>query len=302
MKTVPGAGVAAAALLAATVAATAAGLARLSFLAAVYADASDAGFRVPEGIACGAKGLVVVGDTGNDRLVAFKYADRVVGPASAIRVPQLTAPARVQIDPKGDLYALDSKQRRIVRLDAAGQFKGAVAFDGAPPPATIVPKSFALDASGTMFVLDEFSGRVLVLGADGKFRRALALPADAGFITDLTADFEGNLLVLDSVKRRLYAAGREATAFTRLGGDLSSSVATMPTAIAASKGLIFVVEGLGGTIDVFGRDGRYVTRMLTQGRSEGALDHPAQICVNEKDEVFVADRDNSRVQIFQLSR
>ena len=38
------------------------------------------------------------------------------------------------------------------------------------------------------------------------------------------------------------------------------------------------------------------------GWKEGQLNHPSQLCVNDKDEVFIADRDNSRVQVFQLTR
>ncbi len=260
------------------------------------------GIHLPEGVACGAKGLVVVGDTGNDRLLGFKYVDRTLSPATAIKIPQLTSPTRVRLGSKGDIYALDGRQRRIVHLDASGQFKETVSFEGAPPPATIVPKSFAIDAADNLYVLDEFSARVLILGAQGRFQRALPLPEGIGFATDVAVDFEGNILVLDSVRRRIYSAAKDAKAFAQLGGDLTASVATMPTSITASKGLIFVAEGGGSTLDIFGRDGRFVTRVLTEGRGEGALDHPSQLCVNDKDEVFVADRDNSRVQIFQLAR
>ncbi len=302
MKMGASAGLVAAALVVGSLGLTAAGLVRFSYLAAVYADDKDVGFHLPEGVACGPKGLIVAGDTGNNRLVSFTYRDRALGPASVITIPQLTAPSRVRLNSKGEIYALDSSQRRIVHLDAGGQLRDVVAFDGAPPPATIVPKSFAIDAADSLYVLDEFSGRVLVLNPQGRFQRALALPEGIGFATDLTVDFEGNLLVLDSVKRRIYQAPKGGSAFTELGGNLAASVATLPTSITSSKGLIFVAEGNGSTIDVFGRDGKYVTRVLAQGRSEGSLDHPGQICVNDKDEVAVADRDNSRVQIFQLIR
>jgi DNA-binding beta-propeller fold protein YncE len=302
MKTVACAGLVAAALVVGSLGLTAAGLVRVSYLAAVYADDKDVGFHLPEGVACGPKGLVVAGDTGNDRLVSFAYQDRTLGPPSVITVPQLAAPSRVRLNSKGEIYALDSRQRRIVHLDAGGQFKDVMSFEGVPPPATIVPKSFAIDSADNVYVLDEFSGRVVVVNAQGRFQRALAFPDGIGFGTDLAVDFEGNLLLLDSVKRRIFMAARGASTFTQLGGDLTASVVTMPTSITASKGIILVAEGSGGTIDVFGRDGRFVTRMLTQGRNEGALDHPAQICVNDKDEVAVADRDNSRIQIFQLTR
>ena len=63
-----------------------------------------------------------------------------------------------------------------------------------------------------------------------------------------------------------------------------------------------MVEGNGSSIVSFGRDGSFLARQLTMGWNEGSLNHPAQMCINDKDEVFIADRDNSRVQVFQLIR
>ena len=302
MKTVSCACLVSAALLVGYLPLTAAGTARLSHLVSVYADDKQVGLHLPEGVACGAGGVVVIGDTGNDRLVRFTFRDKTVGSASEIKIPQLTAPSRVQLTSKGEIYALDSRQRRIVHLDPNGQFKAALAFDGVPAPATIVPKTFAIDSADNVYVLDEFSARVLVIDAQGRFQRSLPLPHDIGFATDLATDFEGNVLLLDSVKRRIFTAAKDAKAFTQLDGSLTASVATMPTSIAATKGILFVAEGGGSTIDAFGRDGKFLSRLLTMGWTEGLLNHPSQLCVSDKDEVFIADRDNSRVQVFQLAR
>lgn len=302
MKTVPCAGLVATALVVGSLGLTAAVSARFSYLDAVYSDQKEVAIHLPEGVACGASGLVVVGDTGNNRLLRFTYRDRVQSPVTAMTVPQLAAPSRVQVNSKGEIFALDSRQRRIVHLGPDGQFKETLALTGTPAPATVVPKSFAIDSADNLYVLDEFSARVLVLNPEGRFERALAFPDGIGFATDLAVDFEGNVLLLDSIKRRIYSAAKGAGPFVQLGGDLSESVATAPTSITVSKGLIFVAEGNGSTIDVFGRDGRFATRLLAEGRSEGAIDYPSQMCVNGQDQVFIADRDNSRVQAFQLTR
>ncbi len=52
----------------------------------------------------------------------------------------------------------------------------------------------------------------------------------------------------------------------------------------------------------FRRDGSFVARQLTPGWDEGSLKQPSQMCINDRDEAFIADRDNSRVQVFQLIR
>lgn len=276
--------------------------ARFRYVAAIYADSKGVGLSLPEGIACGANGQVVVGDTGNDRLLKFVYRDKTFTDGSEIKNPQVTAPSRVQVNPKGELFVLDSIQHRLVYLSPEGEFKGALAFEGVPAPATIMPKSFAIDTAGNIYVLDVFASRVLVLNAERQFQKALPLPGDAGFISDLTVDFAGTVFLIDAVRRRVLSAAGDATAFTTLGKDLSGIITTLPTYVATSKGTIFVVEGNGGRILTLGRDGSFLARQLAMGWNEGSLNHPSQICINDKDEVFVADRDNSRVQVFQLMR
>ncbi len=302
MKRVCAAWLVAAGLLAGHLHVTAAESARLRHLASIYFDERGAGLSLPEGIACGANGQVVIGDTGNDRLLRFTFRDKSASPATAIAAQGLVAPAKVQLNSKGEIYALDGKQRRIVRLGAAGGPADVLRLNGVPPPATVVPKSFAIDAADNVYVLDVFSSRVLLVNAAGTFQRAIPFPDGTGFASDLTVDAGGILILLDSIKQRLYTAAKDAAAFTPLGGDLSPSLAALPTHVAASRGLLFVLESAGGSIVGFGRDGSFLSRPLTAGREEGSLYHAAQMCINEKDEVFIADRDNSRVQVFQLLR
>jgi hypothetical protein len=302
MKKVSSACLLAAALVIAHLPVTAAGAGRLRHVASIYADDKGAGLHLPEGIACGSDGQVVVGDTGNDRLLRFRYRDKAVSGGSEIKLAQLSSPARVQLNSKGEIYALNAIERRIVRLSSQNELAGVLEFDGVPAPATVVPKSFTIDAADRIYVLDVFAARVLVFDPQGQFQRALAHPPGTGFGSELAVDFAGNLLLLDSVRRRLYSAGPEATSFGPLGGDLTEFLATLPTYLAASKGVIFVVEGPGSSIVGFGRDGSFLSRQLSMGWSEGSLNHPGQLCINDRDDVFVADRDNSRIQVFQLMR
>jgi hypothetical protein len=275
---------------------------RLKYVASVYFDDKGTGLRLPEGVACDGNGQVLVGDTGNDRLIRYTYRDNTVSGGSVIATPQLSAPSRVQLSSKGEIYALDGKQRRIVRLSPAGEFKDVLAFDGVPAGTTVVTKSFAIDSADNIYVLDIFSARVLVLNALGRLQRTLPLPNDTGFGSDLAVDTGGNLFLLDSVGRRLFSAGKDASAFAPLGKGLPESSVSLPTSITTSSGVIFVAEGSGGAILTFGRDGSFLARQLTMGWDEGTLNHPAQVCVSDKDDVFIADRDNCRIQVFRLIR
>lgn len=302
MKTASWVCLAAIALSLASLRLTAAETARFRYVAAIYADAKGAGLNLPEGVACGANGQIVVGDTANGRLLRFTYQDKTVSGGSEIKIAQLSSPAAIQLNSKGEIYALDITQRRIVHLSREGEFKDVLAFDAVPSSTTVVPKAFTIDSADNIYVLDVFGERVLVLNAQAQFQRAVPLPDDTGFASGVAVDVAGNILVLDSIKKRMFSAPKDGTAFAPLGGDLSEVLTTLPTYVTATKGAIFVVEGNGSSIVSFGRDGAFLSRQLTMGWNEGALNHPGQICINDKDEVFVADRGNSRIQVFQLIR
>jgi len=271
-------------------------------MVSIYADDGGAGFSRPEGVACGPNGEMVIGDTGNNRLVRLTYNDKAATGSSIIQVPELSAPSRLFLNSSGDIYALDSRRRRIVRLGPDGVFKHALAFAGAPLPATVIPRAFTIDRNDNIYVLDVFSARILVLDAEDAYQRALRLPAEVGFGSDLAVDAAGRLLLLDSINRRLFSAAPDASGFAPLGGDLAGPLATLPASLTVSRGSIFIVEGEGSSVVSLGLDGEFVVRQLSFGWEEGALNHPAQMCVNDRDEVFIADRDNSRIQVFQLIR
>src|SRR4051794_25152732 len=86
MKPVALAALVAAALLVGHLQLTAAEIARLRHQVSVYADEKGVGLKLPEGVACDGKGRLVVGDTGNDRVLRFTYQDKAVSGGSEIKI------------------------------------------------------------------------------------------------------------------------------------------------------------------------------------------------------------------------
>jgi len=156
---------------------------KLKYIQSVYFDEKGAGMKQPEGVACNEKDLLVVGDTGNDRLLRYSYQDRSLKAGTDIKVQQLSNPIRLQINSKGEIFALDGKKRRIIRLNPDGTFKGYVDGEGTPSPSTFVPRSFKIDRNDNIYILDIFSGRVIVLSPDGKYQKQIPFPKDYGFFS-----------------------------------------------------------------------------------------------------------------------
>jgi sugar lactone lactonase YvrE len=273
---------------------------KLKHVQSIYFDEKGTGMKQPEGVACNDKSLLVIGDTGNNRLLRYSYQDRSLKGGSEIKVQQLSNPIRLQITSRGEIIALDGKKRRILRLNPDGTFKGYVDGEGIPSPSIFVPRSFKLDPQNNIYILDIFSARVLTFNPEGKYQRQVPFPKEYGFFSDLSVDSRGTLFLIDSVNAMVFSAAKDANSFSPITKSLREYL-DFPTSLTMdNRGILYVVDENGGGIVILGRDGTYMGRQLSLGWNEGQLYFPSQICLNEKGEVFIADQGNSRVQIFTL--
>jgi len=273
---------------------------KLKYLQSVYFDDKGGNLKQPEGVACNEKSLLIVGDTENDRLLRYHFQEKSLKGGGEIKIPQLSNPIRLQINSKGEIFALDGKKRRIIRLTPEGAFKGFVDAEGVPSPSTFVPRGFKIDGNNNIYLLDIFTARVLILNPEGKYQKQIPFPKDYGFFSDLLVDSKGSILLIDSVRAMVFSAPKDSNSFSPTTKSLREYL-NFPTSITNDiRGTIYIVDENGGGIIILGQDGSFLGRQLSMGWNEGFLYYPSQLCVNEKGEVFIADRGNSRVQIFTL--
>jgi sugar lactone lactonase YvrE len=265
----------------------------------VYSDDKGVGLRQPEGVACNEESLLVVADTGNGRLLRYTFGDKTLRTgASQIKIPQLSYPVRVKINSKNEMYVLDGKQRRIIRMTPEGEFKEYVEPTGLPSPTSYVVRSFDIDKNNYLYLLDIFSRRVLVLEPDGRYLRHIEFPKDYGFFSDLAVDFRGNVLLIDSLKAVVFSAHKDSATFTPLSESLHEYTRFPACLTTDKRGRIYLVDRNGSRIIILGQNGSFLGRQSGMGWREGLLNYPSQLCINNKGEVFVADTKNNRVQIF----
>ncbi len=264
-----------------------------------YTDDQNLALKQPEGVACSDKPFIVVADTGNNRLLRYIFKNQTIGPVTKeIELPQLLYPIRVQINSNNEIFALDGKQRRIVRLTPEGTFKSFLNLRGASSPTPLVPRSFDIDRDDNMYVLDVRSERVLVFDPEGKYKKQIKFPTDYEFFSDVTVDFRGTVLLIDSINARLFSATRGSTTFSPLSKSLKQYV-RFPTNMTTDKrGRIYLVDRNGSKVIILGQEGSLIGRMSGMGWKEARLNYPSQLCINNKEEIFIADTLNNRVQIF----
>lgn len=273
-----------------------AGPLKLRFVDAIYKDVQEVGLLSPEGVAC-AGDYFIVADTGNNRLVKYTYQDNVVQPVE-FEIP-LNAPIVVQVNSKNEIYGLDGRDRRILVLNPDGTEKGYLAPKGAPVGQTPVLKSFAIDQKDRIYLLDIAAEAVVILDSSQKYLRHIPFPEKYGFISDIAVDDKGGVYLVDSTEPAVYYAGPEADSFAALSKGLNE-YANFPASLAVdSSGTIYVVDKHGGSLVLLGRDGSFLGHQFGYGWRESQFYYPAQICIASNGYVFVADRNNNRVQIFR---
>ncbi len=270
---------------------------RIRWVTSAYGDIEGRGLKNPEGVACSGKDLFVA-DTGNSRLLHYTYADKIMTAKATFAIHK-SIPIVVQVNSKGHLYYLDGRERRIVVLDAAGS-DSFLDPKGLPFSTDMVPKSFKIDSEDNFHILDIFSEKVVVLDSEGQYLRHLAFPEGFGSFSDLAVDSSGSVFLLDGVEAKIYSAGANADQFSPLTESLKE-YANFPTSLATDEeGLIYVVDRNGSGLVLVDPNGSFLGRKVGSGWTEGLLHYPSQICITDEGNILIADRSNSRVQLFKV--
>jgi streptogramin lyase len=267
----------------------------------VYSDDKEEPMRAPEGVACGEKGAIVVADSGNGRILTFTYRDGKLEGGVPVKVAEASYPVRVQVDGQGNVLVLDRKTRRIVRLDTAGKFAGAVEVKGASGSGGVAPVAFRVTPAGDVVLLDVTGRRILVVEPGGRVTRELLLPRAGEEFTDVAVDANGRILAVDAVGSRVWAAEKDAKELQPIGEGMKDRV-SFPVYLAEDRGRFYLVDQNGNGIAVLGMDGGFQGRELEMGWADGRVYYPAQACVTPDGLVVVADRANNRIQIFAGGR
>jgi len=274
---------------------------KIKYIASIYRDMEGRGLNRPQGVTCNNTGSeIVVADSGNDRLVRYSFENDTLSGGATIRPEGLSNPLTVRLNSKGEILVLDGQHLALMRLDPEGKAAVSIEPKGIPAPSRVVPKSVAVDGDDRIYVLDIAGWRVIQLEPGGSFLKSFPIPAKVGFPGDLTVDPLGRILILDSGGGAVYAIQKETGDSTLLNGNLETYINWPKGITTDSRGIIYISDQHGGALSVLGQDGVFQGSHLGPGWKESLLEYPSQVCINGKGELFVADRENSRVQVFRL--
>ncbi len=162
-----------------------------------------------------------------------------------------------------------------------------------------------IDSSGKVYATAGKENGVYVFSPEGKFliawgkgiiknKHGIRIYGDRAWVTDLD-NHQVHEFTLDGKLIRSFGIkgeyGTDETHFKR------------PSDVAiASNGDIYISDGYGNSrVVCFAPDGTFKKTWGTKGAEPGQFDKPHNIVIDAKDLIYVADRSNYRIQVFDLT-
>jgi peptidylglycine monooxygenase len=174
-----------------------------------------------------------------------------------------------------------------------------------PPNVQLAPvAAVATDSRDRLYVCQRSEPSILVLDPDGEMVGTLG----DGQVTDPHGICVGNddfVYVVDRDRHQVLVFDPNGGLARTLGvrnGAAPEAPFNHPCDVTVSPaGDLFIADGYGNSrVHAFSQDGRHLYSWGEAGRANGQFRVPHGIAVGANDSVYVADRENDRVQVFDL--
>jgi DNA-binding beta-propeller fold protein YncE len=123
----------------------------------------------------------------------------------------------------------------------------------------------------------------------------------------IRVDPQGNIWVVDAAGHVIYKLNQDGKEIMRLGrkgvAGTGNDTFNLPTDVAfAPNGDVYVSDGYGSARVVkFSRDGKYLLQWGKRGNGPGEFMLPHNVVVDAQGRVYVTDRDNQRIEVFDAN-
>ncbi len=157
-------------------------------------------------------------------------------------------------------------------------------------------KSHAI-SSPTILMFEGANGKLLASWGENRFLEPHGLRIDR----------EDNVWVTDRALQQVFKFSHDGRLLMTLGTErtagLDGTHFNKPTDVAfAADGSIYVSDGYGNDrIAKFSADGKFLLDWGRKGQEPGEFDLPHNVAVDAQGLVYVADRSNSRIQVFDAN-
>ena len=249
-------------------------------------------------------GRILVTDVGRNAIYVF---DEKQGKFSvwnaASEEYSFASPVGIAEANSGDFLVTDSKLKRVIRLDNAGNPKGEFGSEdfGRPTGIAVDPSTGRIYVADTdehnIKVFDESGKQEQVIGQGGAGNGEFNTPTHLAFLDNIlyvTDTFNARIQLLDPQGKFIKSIGKRGLFIGNL---------VRPKGVTAdSEGNVYIIESFHDFLLVYDRNGRFLLPIGGTGSDVGQFYLPAGVWSDNRDRIYVADMFNGRVVIFQYLR
>ncbi|BBI34914.1 S-layer homology domain-containing protein [Cohnella abietis] len=274
-------------------------------------------FNSPGAVAIDSKGNVYVADTSNHRILKLDskgtYLTQWGGLGSS--KGKFNYAQGIAVDKSDNVYVTDMLNNRIQKFDSRGTYLAQIGTAGTGKGQFSRPAGITLDSKGNLYVVDSGNHRVQKLDTDGSWtvwgKETNSVPASGNgngefyFPTGIIVDeINESVYVADTSNHRIQKLS--SNSWTVIGSKgTTDGKFDSPSGVALdSEGNLYVVEKKNHRIQKLDTLGNWTVfagktsekEAPIKGGELGQFSDPGGIAVDSKDNVYVADTFNHRIQ------
>ena len=192
----------------------------------------------------------------------------------------------IAVDGQGNIYTGEYSSGRIQKFDAQGQF-----LTTWQPPGKNALRGLAADRAGRVYVVRQ---NVILQyeGASGALLRTID-NAEYGY-DDVTVQADGTLLAVDgsAASNDIVHLDADGNFLSRIENPIANQTerSELNTRVAVDGlGTIFALGSFNGAVFKFTPEGKFVTRIGSEGDAEGQFRALQAIAVDNQSRVYVSD-------------
>ena len=247
------------------------------------------------GLAVNSNGLLAVTDDGSKCVHLISKDGALVRSIGEGEFDEVMSD--VAFDLKGNVWVTDYKKSKVVKLSQDGHVLHTICHAGSEGDRLQHPFGVSVSPEGLVYVCDDDNHRVTVFDEEGKclfdFGSKGSGPECFGQPRDVAFGSDGLVYVTDAGNNRVSMWSKQGT-FMRC-----FSTEDCPYfAAATADGHLLITSYRRDTVLVYTLGGELVHRFGERGREQGKFRHPQGICVDGSGKVYVADSNNTRIQVF----